>query len=189
MGSLDRPFNASSLAIGSQSTFVARSIDRYPKHLQYIIEKAHKHRGTSFVEIYQNCNIFNDGAFKSLTDKQVASDNVLELEHRKPMIFGKKKNLGIHLDCNTPKIVDLDKDNNVSIDDVLIHDERDIVNAYMLSSFTYSDNFPTPIGVIYSVDEPIYENLLDDQISAAIQKQGKGDISAALAGPNIWEVK
>ena len=189
MGSLDRPFNPSSLALGSQATFVARSIDRSPKHLQYVIEKAHAHKGTSFVEIYQNCNIFNDGAYKNLTDKQVASDNVVELEHGKPMIFGKNKNLGIHLDCNTPKIVDLDKDNNVSIDDILVHNEKDIVTASMLSSFTYDDNFPTPIGIIYSVDEPVYENLLDDQISAAVQKQGKGDINAALAGPNIWEVK
>ena len=189
MGSLDRPFNPSSLALGSQATFVARSIDRSPKHLQYVIEKAHAHKGTSFVEIYQNCNIFNDGAYKNLTDKHVASDNVLELEHGQPMIFGKNKNLGIHLDCNTPKIIDLDKDNNVSIDDVLVHNEKDIVNASMLSSFTYDDNFPTPIGIIYSVDEPVYENLLDDQISAAVERQGKGDINTALAGPNIWEVK
>jgi 2-oxoglutarate ferredoxin oxidoreductase subunit beta len=189
MGSLDRPFNPSSLALGSQATFVARSIDRSPKHMQEIIKKAHEHKGTSFVEIYQNCNIFNDGAYKNLTEKGIADDNVVELTHGQPMIFGKNKNLGIHLDCNTPKIIDLDKHSNVSIDDVLVHNEEDIVIASMLSSFTYNEEFPTPIGVIYSVDEPIYEELLNDQIKLAIDKQGKGDIDSVLAGPNIWEVK
>ena len=105
------------------------------------------------------------------------------------MIFGKNRNLGIHLDCNTPKIVDLDKDKNVSIDDILVHNEKDIVIASMLSSYTYNDKFPTPVGIIYAVEEPIYEEMLDDQIKSAIQKQGEGDINATLAGPNIWEVK
>ena len=189
LGSLDRPFNPTSLALGSQSTFVARTIDRNPKHIQSILKRAYDHKGTSFVEIYQNCNIFNDGAFEDLTNKEVASDNIVQLENGKPMIFGKNHNLGIHLDCNTPKIVDLDKDNNVSIDDVLVHDEKDIVVASMLSSFTYNDNFPTPIGIIYSVDEPIYEQLLDGQINSAIEKLGKGDMDEVLAGGNIWEVK
>ena len=189
LGSLDRPFNPTSLALGSQSTFVARTIDRNPKHIQSILKRAYDHKGTSFVEIYQNCNIFNDGAFEDLTNKEVASDNIVQLENGKPMIFGKNHNLGIHLDCNTPKIVDLDKDNNVSIDDVLVHDEKDIVVASMLSSFTYNDNFPTPIGIIYSVDEPIYEQLLDEQINSAIEKLGKGNMDEVLAGGNIWEVK
>jgi 2-oxoglutarate ferredoxin oxidoreductase subunit beta len=189
MGSLDRPFNPSSLALGSQATFVARSIDRKPKHMQSVIKSAHKHKGTSFVEIYQNCNIFNDGAYEDLTDKDVSSNNVLELEHDKPMIFGKNKNLGLHLDCNTPKIIDLDKDNNVSIDDILIHDQEDIVIASMLSSFTYNEDFPTPIGIIYAVDEPIYENLLDQQIKDAIEIRGEGNIENVLEGSNIWEVK
>lgn len=189
MGSLDRPFNPSSLALGSQASFVARSIDRNPKHLQSILKSAYEHKGTSFVEVYQNCNIFNDGAYANLTDKNVAADNVLELEHGKPMIFGKNKNLGLVMDCNTPRIVDLDKDKNVSIDDVFVHDQTDIVIASMLSSLTYNDNFPTPIGIIYSVEEPIYEKMLDDQIKTAIQKQGEGDINTVLAGPNIWEVK
>ena len=178
MGSLDRPFNPTSLALGSQASFVARTIDRNPKHIQSILRSAHAHKGTSFVEIYQNCVIFNDRAFEDLTDKKIASDHLIQLENGQPMIFGKNHNLGIHLDCNVPKIIDLDNDNNVSIDDVLVHDEKDIVRASMLSSFTYDDNFPTPIGIIYAVDEPIYENLLQDQINTAIEKQGKGDIKA-----------
>ena len=189
LGSLDRPFNPSSLALGSQATFVARTIDRNPKHIQSVLKSAHEHKGTSFVEIYQNCVIFNDGAFEDLTNKKILSDNILQLEHGQPMIFGKNHNLGIHLDCNIPKIIDLDKDKNVSIDDVLIHDEKDIVRASMLSSFTYDDNFPTPISIIYAVDEPIYEDMLKDQINSAIEKQGKGDIQKLLDSGNIWEVK
>ena len=189
MGSLDRPFNPTSLALGSQATFVARTIDRNPKHIQSVLKSAYEHRGTSFVEVYQNCVIFNDGAFEDLTNKKILSDNVIQLEHSQPMIFGQNHNLGIHLDCNVPKIIDLDKDDNVSIDDVLIHNEKDIVIASMLSAFTYDDNFPTPVGIIYAVDEPIYEDLLRDQINTAIEKQGKGDIQALLNSGNIWEVK
>jgi len=188
MGSLDRPFNPTSLALGSQATFVARTIDRNPKHIQKVLDSAYKHKGTSFVEIYQNCLIFNDGAFEELTDKKIASDNLVVLEHGKPMLFGKNHNLGIHLDCNVPKIIDLDKDSNVSIDDILIHDEKDTVIAAMLSSFTDNVNFPTPLGIIYSVDEPIYEELLKDQINLAIETQGMGDFDALLTSGNIWEV-
>ncbi len=189
MGSLDRPFNPTSLALGSQSTFVARTIDRNPKHIQSILRSAYEHRGTSFVEIYQNCNIFNDGAYENLTNKEVASDNIIELEHGQPMLFGKNHNLGIHLDCNVPKIIDLDKDDNVSIDDVLVHDAKDIFIASMLSAFTNDEQFPTPIGIIYAVDEPIYEDLLHEQINLAIKKQGKGNVDALLNSGNIWEVK
>ncbi|MFC1785402.1 2-oxoacid:ferredoxin oxidoreductase subunit beta [Candidatus Neomarinimicrobiota bacterium] len=189
LGSLDRPFNPTSLALGSQATFVARTIDRSPKHIQDVLKSAYEHKGTSFIEIYQNCNIFNDGAYENLTDKAVAPDNVIQLENGKPMIFGKNNNLGIHLDCNTPKIINLDEDDNVSIDDVLVHDEKDIVIASMLSSLTYDDNFPTPIGIIYAIDAPIYENLLQDQINSAIDKQGKGDMDSLLNSGNTWEVK
>jgi 2-oxoglutarate ferredoxin oxidoreductase subunit beta len=189
MGSLDRPFNPTSLALGSQATFVARTIDRNPKHIQSILKSAYHHKGTSFVEIYQNCNIFNDGAYENLTNKAVVSDNIIQLEHGQPMLFGKNHNLGIHLDCNVPKIIDLDKDDNVSVDDILVHDEKDIVIASMLSSLTYNDDFPTPIGIIYAVEEPIYEDLLRDQINNAIEKQGKGDIEVLLNSGNIWEVK
>lgn len=189
MGSLDRPFNPTSLALGSQATFVARTIDRNPKHIQSVLKSAYEHKGTSFVEIYQNCNIFNDGAFENLTDKKILSNNIIELEHGKPMLFGKNHNLGIRLDGYTPQIIDLDKDSNFSIDDVLVHNEKDFVIASTLSSFTYSEKFPTPIGIIYSVDEPVYENLLQDQINLAIEKQGKGDMQELLNSGNTWEVK
>ena len=189
MGSLDRPFKPSSLALGSQATFVARTIDRSPKHIQKILKRAHAHTGTSFVEVYQNCNIFNDGAYEKFTNKQVALNNVLDLEDGKPMIFGKTQNLGIQLDGNIPKVIDLEKDKNVSIDDVLVHNEKDIVIASILSAFTYSEVFPTPIGVLYSVDEPIYEDMLLEQIDSAIKKQGKGNLNTLLNSGNTWVVK
>lgn len=189
MGSLDRPFNPTSLALGSQATFVARTIDRNPKHIQSVLKSAYNHKGTSFVEVYQNCNIFNDGEFEDLTNKAILSDNIIQLEHGKPMLFGNKNNLGIRLDGYTPQIIDLDKDSNFSIDDVLVHNEKDFVIASTLSSFTYSEKFPTPIGIIYSVNQPIYEDLLQDQIKLAIEKKGRGDIQELLNSGNIWEVK
>ncbi|MEE8340583.1 MAG: 2-oxoacid:ferredoxin oxidoreductase subunit beta, partial [Candidatus Neomarinimicrobiota bacterium] len=159
------------------------------KHIQSVLRRAHSHKGTSFIEIYQNCNIFNDGAYEDLTNKEITLDNVIQLEHGQPLIFGKNKNLGIHIDGNAPKIINLEKDDNASIDDFLVHDEKDMFIASMLSAFTYNEKFPTPIGIIYSVDEPIYEDLLQDQINMAIAKQGKGDIQALLDSGNAWEVK
>ncbi len=105
------------------------------------------------------------------------------------MIFGKERNMGIHLDGNTPKIINLNKDKNVNIDDVLVHNQSDIIIASVLSAFTYGEDFPTPVGVIYAVDEPVYEYMLQDQINLAIDKMGKGDMDALLNSGNIWEVK
>ena len=105
MGSLDRPFNPLTLALGAQASFVARSIDRETKHMQAMIERSYKHKGTSFLEIYQNCNIFNNGAFAPMTDKESKADNVLWLDNGQPMLFGIKKNKGIHMDGNVPRFV------------------------------------------------------------------------------------
>ena len=121
-GSVDYPFNPISLALGAEASFVARSIDREPKHLQAMIKRAAEHKGTAFIEIFQNCNIFNDGAFELLTDKATKEDNILYLEHGKPMIFGKEKNKGIKLVGLNPEIVDLTDGKN-SIDDLFVHDE------------------------------------------------------------------
>ena len=121
-GSLDTPFNPPAVALGAQATFVARSIDRYPSHLQKMLGRAHGHKGASFLEVYQNCLIFNDGAFRLLTEKETKGDHVLELENGKPMIFGKEKNKGIRLDGFKPEVVTLDGD--YSTDDLLRSEER-----------------------------------------------------------------
>ena len=189
MGSLDRPFNPPALALGADATFVARTIDRNTHHMQSMIKRAHKHAGTSFLEIYQNCNIFNDGAFAHMTDKKTRDDNVLVLEHEKPMLFGKNQTKGILLDGNKPRVIDLEKEKNYGIDDILIHDETEIVIAMILSSFTHNPNFPDPIGVLYAVVAPVYEDLLYEQFDRAVKQRGKGDVDALLNAGDTWEVK
>ena len=125
MGSLDIPFNPLSLALGAGSTFVARTIDKETKHLQQMIVESYGHRGTSFLEIYQNCNIFNDGAFSQLTDRDTKADTVLWLEDGKPLVFGSEKTKGIRLDGNKPLVVDIG--DKWSLDDILVHDKSDFV--------------------------------------------------------------
>lgn len=186
-GSLDRPFNPLTLAMGAQATFVARSVDRDTKHMQAMIERSHKHKGTSFLEIYQNCLIFNDGAFASMTKKESKADNVLRLEHGKPMLFGKENNKGIKLNDNVPEIIEVG--DNYSIDDVLIHNEQDYVIASMLANFTYLDIFPDPVGVLYAIDVTPYDELVVQQIDEAIDHHGTGSIKELLNSGNTWIVE
>ncbi len=187
MGSLDRPFNPPALALGADATFVARTIDRETHHMQNIISRAYYHHGTSFLEIYQNCLIFNDGEFRFLTDKNTKDDHVLILEHGKPMLFGKERNKGIHLDGNVPKVIELGDEWGKN--DVLIHDETDWIIASILSHFTYRGDLPTPIGVLYAVDEPVYEDMLDNQIQKAMKSQRKGDFKKLVMSGGIWHVE
>ena len=187
LGSLDRPFNPLTLALGTGATYVARTIDRETKHMQAMITRSYGHKGTSFLEIYQNCNIFNDGAFGPMTDKESKSDTVLWLENGQPMVFGKEKNMGIRLDGNTPMIVDIgDKWN---LDDVLVHNESDYVIASLLSNLTYQSDFPDPIGVLYAIDSPTYEELMMEQINNAIGKKGSTSVQDILNAGDTWVVE
>ena len=187
MGSLDRPFNPLTLALGAGATFVSRTIDKETKHLQEMITRSHAHKGTSFMEIYQNCNIFNDGAFSSLTDKETKLDTVLWLENKSPMIFGVEKNKGIRLDGNTPTVVEIG--DKFSVDDILLHDESDYVIASLLSNMTYNDGFPDPIGVLYSIEDTRYEDMMMDQIREATKKKGKSTIQDIINAGDTWVVK
>jgi len=187
MGSLDRPFNPLTLALGAGATFVSRTIDKETKHLQEMITKSHSHKGTSFMEIYQNCNIFNDGAFSQLTDRDSKLDSVLWLENNSPMIFGVEKNKGIRLDGNIPKVVEIGK--KWSVDDVLVHDESDYVIASLLSNMTYNEDFPDPIGVLYAVEDTTYEDMMMDQINEAAKKKDKGTIQDIINAGDTWVVK
>ena len=187
LGSLDRPFNPLTLALGTGATYVARTIDRETKHMQAMITRSYGHKGTSFLEIYQNCNIFNDGAFGPMTDKESKSDTVLWLENGQPMVFGKEKNRGIRLDGNTPMIVEIgDKWN---LDDVLVHNESDYVIASLLSNLTYQSDFPDPIGVLYAIDSPTYEELMMEQINNAIGKKGSTSVQDILNAGDTWVVE
>ena len=187
LGSLDRPFNPLTLALGAGATYVARTIDRETKHMQAMISRSYEHKGTSFLEIYQNCNIFNDGAFGPMTGKESKADSVLWLENGQPMVFGKEKNRGIRLDGNTPMIVEIG--DKWSLDDVLVHNESDYVIASLLSNLTYQSDFPDPIGVLYAIDSPTYEELMMEQINNAIGKKGSTSVQDILNAGDTWVVE
>lgn len=189
-GSIDIPFNPLSLALGANATFIARSIDRNPKHLQEMIKKAAKHKGTAFIEIYQNCNIFNDGAFENLTSKDTRDDNVLILEHGQPMLFGAKKNKGIKFECSKPVIIDIE-DGKHSVNDVFVHDEfdDDPVKSYLLTHMSEFPGFPTPVGVFRNVNRPTYDGDVQKQVDFISETKGKGTMHSLLYNANTWVVK
>ena len=187
LGSVDYPFNPPQLALGAGGTFIARGIDREQKHLQNLIKETHQHSGTSFLEIYQNCWVFNDGAFANLTDKEIKMETQLILEHGKPMIFGKGNNKGMRLAGSKLEVVDIGKTS--SIDDILVHDESNKIQGLLLSELTHKDGFPTPIGVIYREDKPTYENLMYNQMDKAINLQGEGDLDTLFRSGHTWKVQ
>ncbi|MFQ5666407.1 MAG: 2-oxoacid:ferredoxin oxidoreductase subunit beta [Candidatus Binatia bacterium] len=184
-GSVDYPFNPMTVALGSNGTFVARSIDVEAKHLQEIIRRAHEHRGTAFVEILQNCNIFNDRAFSALTDKDTKFDTQLVLEHGKPLIFGKNRDRGIRLSGHSLEVVELG--GSVSESDLLVHDENDAALAFLLSLMA-PPQFPTPVGVFRAVERPTYESIVSAQIREAKQRQGEGNLEALFNRGDVWTV-
>ncbi len=189
VGSIDHPINPLALAMGADASFIARSMDRDPKHLQAMLKRCHAHKGTSLLEIYQNCNIFNDGAFFAFTDKATKQDTSIFLEDGQPLIFGTEANKGIRLDGYRPVIVDLDE---YAKEDLWIHDEKDHYKASLLSRF-FSDpsspNFmPRPFGVFYAIERPCYEDMLHEQLNYVIEKKGDGDLDALLAGSQTWEI-
>jgi 2-oxoglutarate ferredoxin oxidoreductase subunit beta len=187
MGSIDAPVHPISVAIGAEATFIARMIDMDAKHGKYVLDRAARHKGTSFVEVYQNCVVYNDGAFGFATDRHSKDDNLLYLEHGKPMIFGKERDKGIRLNGTTPEVVNL---KDVSVDDLLIHDEQaeEPTLAYLLSRMRFPD-FPEPVGVFRNVEKPVYETLVSEQVSEAIEKRGRGSLEALLNEGDVWEVK
>lgn len=189
-GSIDYPFNPVALALGSNGTFIARTIDNDPKHMRTVLKQANDHKGTSFVEIYQNCPTFNDKIFAALAHKDVKKDRCLLLEDGQPLLFGQNKEKGIKLDGWIPIVVNLNK--NYSPDDLWIHDVNDIRKAKILADFfddPHEDDFlPRPFGVFYSTQKPTYESLLEQQIEETIEKYGEGDLDFILSGKTTWEV-
>jgi 2-oxoglutarate ferredoxin oxidoreductase subunit beta len=185
VGSVDHPFDPIALALGAEASFVARSVDVETKHLQEIVKRAHAHKGASFVEILQNCNVFNDGAFADLTEKERKAEHTLVLEHGKPLVFGKLRDKGIRLRDFRPEVVTIGGD--VTEADLLVHDETNPSLAYLLSRMG-PPAFPTPIGVFAAVERPCYEEAVAAQIVAAKQK-GKADVRALLHGGETWVVE
>lgn len=186
-GSLDRPLSPLSVAIGAEATFVARTLDVNIKHLGAVLKRAAEHRGTSFVEVYQDCNVFNHEAFSYATEKDVKDDNTIYLEHGKPLIFGKSRSKGIRLHGTEPEVVELG--NGISEDDLLFHDERaaEPSLAFWLSRMSYPE-FPEPMGVFRAVEAPVYEQQVYEQIDRNVSVAGEGDLEKLFHSADTWTV-
>jgi 2-oxoglutarate ferredoxin oxidoreductase subunit beta len=186
-GVVDQPFNPILLALGAGATFVARSIDVMPKHLIDTLTRAAHHKGFAFVEIYQNCNIFNDGAFDHLVDKEVRDDKLVDLQHGKPLKFGKAKDKGIRLNGFKPEVVPLAGTHDA---DLLTWDEKDPSSAlaYLIGSMR-EGVMPQPIGVFHAVDRPTFDAGIHAQVDRVRQKEGEGDLHDLLYSGDTWEVK
>jgi 2-oxoglutarate ferredoxin oxidoreductase subunit beta len=190
-GSIDHPFNPAALALGADATFVGRTMDRDPKHMQTMIARAEQHQGTSFLEIYQNCNIFNDGAFEVFTEKSTKLVHGLYVEQGKPLTFGANSEKGIRFDGMRPEVVEIGS--KYSADDMWIHDEKDFYKAQILTRLFDNPSevgavFPRPFGVFYTNDRPCYEQMMSLQIEEALAK-GAGDLDKLIRGKETWEIK
>jgi len=188
-GSIDHAFNPLALALGSGASFIARGMDRDPVHLRGLLKKASDHIGTSFVEIYQNCSVFNDGAFEVYTEKTTKKDETLFMEQGKPLIFGLNNEKGVKLDGFKPVIVNV---HETSLNDLWIHDERDEMKATLLTRFfdnpKTEGHLPRPFGVFYTEDKSTYEEAMINQINDAKKLKGEGNLDSLLKGRETWEI-
>ncbi len=189
MGVIDYPLNPLSVAIASEATFVARSVDIDVKHLGSVVSAAAHHKGISFVEVYQNCNIFNDHAFDYFAEKSVRTDHMIYLEHGQPLIFGKNRDKGIRMSGARPEVVTIGE-NGVTVDDLLVHDihQKDPSVAFMLARMEQPE-FPQPVGIFRDVQRATYEDLMADQISSAIAKTGPGSLEKLINSGDMWVVQ
>ena len=190
-GSLDHPFNPLALVMGADATFIARTMDRDPKHLQAMLLRANAHRGSSFLEIYQNCNIFNDGAFEIFTEKGTKPEEAIFLEQGKPLVFGANANKGIRLDGFRPVVVELG--DGLTADDCWIHDERDFYKAQILVRMfddpSIQGHLPRPFGVFYQTERACYEDVMTMQIEEIIAQKGEGNLDKLLRGNETWSIE
>ena len=186
-GTVDYPVSPLAIALAAEASFIARSVDTHTEHLQGTLEAAGRHHGSAFVEVLQNCNIFNDGAHREFTDREVRDDRMLTLVHGQPMIFGKDRDKGIRLNGHQPEIVTIGE-NGITEADLLVHDETDPLISFMLAHI-YWPEFPVPVGVIRRINRPTHDQLLNGQIDQAIAGRGKGDLRRLLAGGETWTVE
>ena len=188
IGSFETPVRPLSIALASEATFVARTVDVDVKHLMDILQRAAAHKGSAFVEIYQNCKIFNDKVFDYATDRSIKSEHVVYLQHGKPLVFGKDMTKGIRLNGLTPEIVEIGVD--CGLDDILVHDETatDPTLANLLSRMM-NPAFPEPLGVLRSIDKPTHGDLLDAEIAKTIERRGKGQLAGLFESEDTWTVE
>jgi 2-oxoglutarate ferredoxin oxidoreductase subunit beta len=187
-GSLEAPVNPISFALGSSCTFVARTMDRDPKHMVEIFKRAHAHKGCSFVEVYQNCNIYNDGAFFHMTEQEARPENVVYLKHDSSLIYGKERDKGISLNGFNFETVQLG--NGMDEKDLFRHDEHqaDPGYAFMLSRMTENPDLPTPVGVFRSIEQDAFDSLFHQQLHDVTERRGKGDLKKLLVTGDTWKV-
>lgn len=185
-GSLDKPLNPSSFALGAEASFVARTTDRDMKHMKETMRAAEAHKGASFVEILQNCIIFNDGEWSTYTDKESRERNVLHLEDGKPMLFGKDQAYGIRLNnCYATEVVEVDK---VGVDQVLVHDKSNSVAAWELALMPFKANMPMPVGIMYEENRPVYEEEVARQEQRILDERGPGTLHELFHSGETWEI-
>lgn len=192
LGTIETPIIPLNLVAAAEASFIARSVDTHSEHLQEMMHRAGEHSGAAFLEVLQNCNIFNDGAWRDFTDKSVKEDRMLVLKHGEPMIFGAEKNKGIRLNGLRPEVVTIGE-NGVSVADLWVHDETDpdATRTQILSRMWWPD-FPVPVGVFRRVPRPTHDQLLIEQIDgakAARAAKGPVDLQKLLASGETWTVE
>jgi 2-oxoglutarate ferredoxin oxidoreductase subunit beta len=187
MGSVDQPINALCIALASEATFVARTLDTDVKHLAETLERAAAHRGVAFVEIYQNCNVFNDGAFSGFYDKPLRGERMLYLEHGKPLIFGDKRDKAVRLNGFVPEVIQLGDKNSEK--DALVHDESAPAALAFLLARLNETHFPVPVGVFRQIERPTFEALMDRQVEDARTAKGAGDLQSLINSGETWTVE
>jgi 2-oxoglutarate ferredoxin oxidoreductase subunit beta len=185
-GVLDYPIHPVRIAIAAEATWVGRSIDIHAQHLAEMIRRMARHKGVSFLEVYQNCNIFNDKAFVEFAAREVRDDRTVHLEHGQPLLFGKGRNMGIRVRSGRPEVVEVGKD--ADADEVLVHDATDAGLAYTIAQMEHPE-YPMPIGVFLDIERPSYEAMLVDQIDASTRAQGKPDVAELLRSGDLWTVE
>ena len=185
MGSIDYPFNPVSLALGAEATFVARTIDADPKHTIQMLEAAHAHKGAAFIEIYQNCNVFNDHAFIALTDKSRRETNRLYMRDGEPIVFGTEGSMCVIMERAEAKIVETA---SVDASQIVVHDATNASLAYALSRLSHTPTGITPLGVFRSVERPTYDDGVNQQLVEAQAQKGPGNIDDLIRSLGTWTV-
>jgi len=190
-GSIDHPLDPIAFAIGAGATFVARTIDVDAKHLQETLRRAHDHKGTAFIEILQNCPVFNDDTWADLQDKKTRTDNALVLEDGQPLVYGRPgQRRGIHLSGGRPSIIELGDDEDPVSKGAVVHDESSNTAAYAFALASLNrPEFPLPVGVFRAVEKDCYEDILDQQVQQAVEQRGAGELGALLHSGDTWQVE
>jgi 2-oxoglutarate ferredoxin oxidoreductase subunit beta len=189
-GAIDHPIDPIAFALGCGATFIARTIDVDAKHMQQVLTRAHEHKGTAFVEILQNCPVFNDGIWDELQDRKTRSESALVLEHGEPLVFGKPgARKGVVFKHGVPSVIELADDDDPIERGVTVHDEQANAVSYagVLATLQRPD-FPLPVGVLRAVEKPTYEGELQIQVDRAIEERGRGDLHALLHSGDTWQI-